>query len=123
LYEHDSFGLRSTNTLKDLARVLKKYSHTNTLIEAHTDSTGEEVYNQSLSEKRAHQVEEFLVSRGITGTRIRAKGYGEKQPLTANDTEAARQVNRRLEIAIYANEEFKNMAMMGKYRYPLIVNR
>lgn len=114
LFERDSYGLHSTKNLRALASALKKYGYTNTLIEAHTDSTGEEVYNQSLSEKRAHEVEEYLLREGIKSGRIKARGYGERQPLTGNNTEAARLLNRRLEIAIFANDEMKNLAMTGK---------
>ncbi|MBA4053700.1 MAG: hypothetical protein C0490_03215 [Marivirga sp.] len=114
LFEHDSFGLHTTRHLKELARTLKKFNYTNALIESHTASTGEEVYNLSLSEQRAHQVEEFLWKEGIKSARIKAKGYGETQPLTTVNTDAGNAVNRRLEIAIYANEEMKNLAMLGK---------
>lgn len=114
LFEDDSFGLHTARHLKDLAKTLKKYTYTNAIIESHTNSTGEEVYNLSLSEQRAHRVEEFLWNEGIKGDRIKAKGYGETQPLTTINSDAAKAVNRRLEIAIYANEEMKSLAMLGK---------
>lgn len=116
LFEHDSFGLQSAtkSNLTDLAKTLNKYDDTNILIEGHTDGTGEDDYNQTLSEKRANQVENYLVSQNVKDARISTKGYGEKQPLQTNDTEAGKQSNRRVEVAIYANNEMKKLAKKGE---------
>ena len=84
------------------------------MTEGHTDSTGEEVYNLSLSEQRVHEIENYFVSQGVKNARIRVKGYGEQQPLVSNNTEAGRHTNRRVEFALYANDEMKNLAMEGK---------
>jgi outer membrane protein OmpA-like peptidoglycan-associated protein len=109
LFEEDSHGLQSTKgMLKDLARILTKYSNTNAVIEGHTDNVGEDIYNQSLSEKRAHEIENYLVGKGIKDVRIKTKGYGERQPIASNDLENGRQMNRRIEIAIYANDEMRH---------------
>jgi len=70
------------------------------VIEGHTDSTGSDSYNQELSQRRAEAVRNFLVSNGITGDRIVARGYGESYPVTVNTTEAGRQQNRRVEVVI-----------------------
>ena len=112
----DSFGLRSETkkNLSDLASTLNKYDDTDILIEGHTDSAGEDSYNQSLSEKRADEVKEYLVEQQVKASRVTTKGYGEKQPLTTNDTEAGRQSNRRVEVAIYANKEMKKLAKNGE---------
>lgn len=123
LFDHDSFGLHKTKYLKELADNLRKYQHTNISIESHTNSNGEEVYNLSLSEQRAHKVEEFLWKEGIKSPRIKAKGYGDTQPLTTVNSDAARAVNLRLEIAICAGEEMKNLAMLGKIRDYTASNR
>lgn len=123
IFDHDSFGLHKTRPLKELTTVLKKYQHTNVSIESHTNSNGEEVYNLSLSEQRAHKVEEFLWKDGIKSDRIKAKGYGATQPLTTINSDAAKAVNLRLEIAICASEEMKNLAMLGKIRDYTASNR
>ena len=116
LFEHDSFELRSTSNLKELAKTLNKYNQTNALIEGHTDGTGEELYNQSLSDKRAREVEDYLMQRGVKDDRMSTKGYGESQPLVTDDTEAGKQTNRRVMVAIYANDEMKYLARKGELK-------
>lgn len=116
LFEHDSYALRpATKTnLVELGKTLKKYDDTNILIEGHTDSTGEDAYNQTLSEERAVQVRDYLTGQGVKDGRIITKGYGELQPLGLNDSDAGRQANRRVEVAIYANKEMKKLAEKGQ---------
>lgn len=116
LFEHDSYGLQSAtkSNLTELAKTLNKYDDTNILIEGHTDSSGEDAYNQTLSERRAQGVENYLVSQNVKNGRITTKGYGEKQPLATNGTEAGKQANRRVEVAIYANNEMKKLAKKGE---------
>ena len=103
VFDFDSYNLRedTKTNLTELAGTLKKYDDTNLLIEGHTDNTGEDAYNQKLSESRAAAVENFLEAQGVAGSRITTKGYGEDQPLDSNDTEAGKQKNRRVEVAIY----------------------
>jgi len=116
LFELNSFGLQSATktNLTNLAKTLNKYDDTDVLIEGHTDNTGEDAYNQTLSERRANSVEGYLAEQGVKASRITTKGYGEKQPLASNDTEAGRQSNRRVEVAIYANKEMKKLAKNGQ---------
>ena len=116
LFSLESYALQpaTRDNLTQLAGTLKKYDDTNILIEGHTDSSGEDAYNQTLSEKRAKQVENFLVTQAVKESRITTKGYGEKQPLGSNDTEAGKQSNRRVEVAIYANNEMKKLAKKGQ---------
>ena len=116
LFQHDSFGLQSATkgNLTELAKTLNKYDDTNILIEGHTDSTGEDAYNMTLSQNRAGEVENYLVSQQVKDSRISTKAYGERQPLAANDTEAGKQSNRRVEVAIYANNEMKKLAKKGE---------
>lgn len=68
------------------------------IVEGHTDHTGEESYNQMLSEMRAGTIVRVLRSKGISRDRITAIGYGESKPVADNDTAAGRQANRRVEI-------------------------
>jgi outer membrane protein OmpA-like peptidoglycan-associated protein len=115
MFDFDSYALRSTTkqNLQELSDVLKKYEDTNILIEGHTDAKGADSYNQNLSEKRADAVSDYLAAMGVNSRRITEKGYGEEQPIASNDSEAGRQQNRRVEVAIYANEELKKAAKRG----------
>ncbi len=100
--------------LKNLATVLQKYEDTNVLIEGHTDSTGEATYNQTLSEKRASSVQDYLILLGMNYQRLNIAGYGENQPIDDNETARGKQTNRRVEVAIYANDKMKRMAKRGQ---------
>ena len=115
LFDFDSYKLRqiSEENLSNLAKTLKKYDDTNILIEGHTDSVGAEEYNQTLSVERARSVADYLDLQGVNNNRFIVKGYGESQPVASNDTEAGRQKNRRVEVAIYANKKLKRAAKRG----------
>ena len=115
LYDVNSFALKTDarNNVNDLARILLKYEDTNILIEGHTDSTGPASYNQTLSEQRAASVSNQLKSQGVRGARITNIGYGESQPIADNGTQLGRQQNRRVEVAIFANEKLKRAARRG----------
>jgi outer membrane protein OmpA-like peptidoglycan-associated protein len=93
--------------LRDLAASLEEYEGTEVLVVGHTDSTGEEAYNQSLSERRADSARTFLTGAGLDAGRVRAMGRGELEPIATNDTDAGRQQNRRVEIAIFADEDMQ----------------
>ena len=69
-------------------------------VEGHTDSVGDEAYNQRLSENRADSVRTYLVGQGIASTAVGTAGFGEGQPVTSNDTAAGRQQNRRVELIV-----------------------
>jgi outer membrane protein OmpA-like peptidoglycan-associated protein len=116
LFDLDSYQLQQTTktNLDELAKTLNKYEDTDILIEGHTDSSGEDNYNQTLSERRAREVEDYLQSQQVKGSRIKTKGYGEEQPLASNETDAGRRSNRRVEVAIYANDEMKKLAKKGE---------
>lgn len=100
--------------LVQLASTLKKYNDTNILIEGHTDASGTDKYNQELSEKRAASVKSFLLAQSIDSQRMTAIGYGEDQPIASNKTENGSQQNRRVEVAIFANEKMKKAAEKGE---------
>ncbi len=116
LFDFDSDNLRSASreNLRELAGTLNEYEDTNILIEGHTDSIGDEAYNMDLSEDRAQSVSDYLEDLGIKGKRLITNGYGESQPVADNDTEEGRQKNRRVEVAIYANEDLKEAAKEGR---------
>jgi outer membrane protein OmpA-like peptidoglycan-associated protein len=93
--------------LRDLATSLEEYEGTEILVVGHTDSTGEEAYNQTLSERRADSARTFLIGAGLEASRVRAVGRGELEPIADNSTDSGRQQNRRVEIAIFASEEMQ----------------
>lgn len=96
-----------------LSETLKKYEDTNILIEGHTDNSGADEYNQTLSEKRAASVSDYLTSLGVANSRITTTGYGELQPVADNSTAAGKTQNRRVEVAIFANKKLQKAAQRG----------
>jgi len=91
----------SKNKLNELVDILKKYPTFRLTIEGHTDNTASDAYNQSLSERRAKSVVDYLASKGIDKTRMSSAGYGESRPVDTNNTKEGRQNNRRTEIKAY----------------------
>ena len=83
------------------------------MIVGHTDSQGEDAYNQSLSQRRANAASAYLQAQGVPSTRVSTSGRGEMEPVASNDTEAGKQQNRRVEIAIYASEAYRNKVKQG----------
>jgi outer membrane protein OmpA-like peptidoglycan-associated protein len=110
LYDFDSDVVRAdaAQNLRNLAASLEKYPNTDLLIVGHTDAVGTGEYNQALSQRRASAAANFLASQGVNLTRLQAVGRGETEPIATNDTEAGRQLNRRVEIAIVANASTRN---------------
>jgi outer membrane protein OmpA-like peptidoglycan-associated protein len=102
LFEYDRAILKpgAKQNLHRLVRFLHEHPDQSALIEGHTDSRGSDAYNADLSQRRAQAVQTFLLSNGIEGERIVARGYGEAYPVASNDTVAGRQQNRRVEIVI-----------------------
>jgi outer membrane protein OmpA-like peptidoglycan-associated protein len=96
--------------LTDLAQILQKYDDTDILVEGHTDATGTAEHNLSLSMARAQSAANFLGSQGVQSPRFSIMGYGEDQPIADNATEAGREKNRRVELAIMANDDLKKVA-------------
>lgn len=104
----------SETNLRDLSTTLNKYPDTEVLIEGHTDSDGADEHNQQLSESRARSVQRFLVAQGVKPGRLTTMGYGETQPVGDNSTVGGKASNRRVEIAIYANDRMKKAAERGE---------
>ena len=96
--------------LAELAIILNKYEDTQILLEGHTDSTGPEEHNLDLSKKRAQSVGNFLSEEKVNPTRFTMMGYGSSQPVASNDTEDGRALNRRVDVAIFANDKLKKVA-------------
>lgn len=102
--ESDELGPSSRDNLRRLATSFEKYPNTRVMIVGHTDSQGGTDRNQSLSERRARALASFLEQVGVNRGRLTTIGRGDAEPIATNDTDAGRQWNRRIEIAIYADE-------------------
>lgn len=115
LFDVDKYDLKSATKrdLDEFAKTLQKYEDTQIVIEGHADATGSDDHNLRLSRQRADAVANYLAGRGVKNARIDEKGYGESQPIGDNNTEAGRQQNRRVEVAIFANDELKRAAKRG----------
>jgi len=87
-------------TLDQVAQTLAQYNQTYIDVYGHTDSTGSDAYNQTLSERRARAVADYLAGQGVQPVRIGTRGYGESQPIAPNDTDPGRAANRRVEVKI-----------------------
>ena len=99
--------------LQQLASSLEKYPNSDILIVGHTDSVGTDAYNNDLSQRRALAAQSYLQTLGVPASRLQATGRGESEPIQSNDTEAGRAQNRRVEIAIYASEAYRNQVKSG----------
>ncbi len=95
----------SLQTLTDLNKVLKKYPKNRIVVQGYTDSTGTAARNQQLSTQRAKAVYDFLLGSGLKTLSIQYVGFGASNPIASNDTEAGRAQNRRVVLAITANEK------------------
>jgi outer membrane protein OmpA-like peptidoglycan-associated protein len=102
LFDLDKSDLKpaAEERLNHLLTVVGSKPGSRVAIEGHTDLRGEAPYNQSLSERRARSVSDWLVARGVMATRIAAAGAGESRPVRTGSTEADHQANRRVEIRI-----------------------
>ena len=115
LFDTNKSALRPTSMteIQKMAETLKKYPDTNILVEGHTDNTGTDAINQPLSEQRAQSVANYTTAQGVDASRVTTKGFGSTEPVADNSTEAGRQANRRVEVAIFANEKMKKAAENG----------
>jgi len=112
LFPFDSAVLKpeARDNLRKFADSLGDNARTEVLIVGHTDSTGRPEYNQELSDRRARAAADYLAAQGVAQGRLRTDGRGEDEPIASNDTEADRQQNRRVEVAIYADKEWREEA-------------
>lgn len=120
LFEVDSYALKASSQeeLKSLVNVLIDYPDTKISVDGHTDSTGSDSYNQTLSERRAASVSNFLRALGVSADRITEAGFGESLPVADNSTVEGRRLNRRVEIGIIADENLKEAAAKGELQTP-----
>ncbi len=112
LFDIDQATLKpeAKQNLDKLAVILNKYPDTNVLIEGHTDSTGTYGHNLDLSKQRAQSVSNYLAGLGVDPSRFSTMGYGPDQPVAPNATAGGRQQNRRVELAVMANDKLKKAA-------------
>ncbi len=96
----------SQATLDKLTNVLREYPDTNVLVVGHTDSTGSEEYNMTLSKQRAQSVTNYFTNvKGLSSSRFTTNWYGEQTPVADNSTAAGRAQNRRVNVVIVPNEK------------------
>lgn len=119
LFETGKSNLQPTAkaNIEKLSKILMKYEDTNVLIEGHTDADGSEEFNQKLSDARANTVAAHAKGQGVTSSRITTVGYGELQPVASNETADGKRLNRRVEIAIFANDDLKEAAEKNQLQY------
>jgi len=117
LFDFDSDRIKTTaaQNLSNLAASLDKYPNSSLLIVGHTDAQGTDAYNQDLSERRARSAAVYLTNRGVSMARLRTMGLGETEPKVPNDSDANMAQNRRIEVAIYASEAYRN-SLRQQYR-------
>ena len=108
--EKYNINAKSQETLNKLVGIFKEYPKSNILVEGHTDDSGSESYNLTLSKNRAQAVTSYLVNNGVSSGRFDTKWYGEAQPKYDNTTAEGRAKNRRVELAIVASDELKEEA-------------
>jgi outer membrane protein OmpA-like peptidoglycan-associated protein len=101
-FQTDSADLRAEffDILNSVSLVLKEYDKTLVEVAGHTDNTGATTYNQTLSERRASTVAQYLESKGLNQQRVLVVGAGETHPVASNDTPEGRQQNRRVELTL-----------------------
>ncbi|MDX8402914.1 MAG: OmpA family protein [Mariprofundaceae bacterium] len=96
-----------THTLNKVNDIVARYSRTNVRVIGHTDSVGSAAYNQRLSEDRAKSVAWYMEDGGVAARRVSIDGRGEAQPRATNETEAGRQLNRRVELLIIPDSDIQ----------------
>lgn len=106
-FDSDQLTPASEKTLDNVAKVLKEYPNAKIEIQGHTDSLGNDMYNEFLSQRRAETVKSYLVSKGIPEDNLTTVGYGETKPIEDNGTEYGRAVNRRIEFKVLSNDNIE----------------
>lgn len=103
-YDKATIKPQLASSLDRVANVLNQHPNSRIVIVGHTDDRGSDDYNQRLSQQRAEAVAQYLSGRGIAHSRMETRGMGESAPKVPNDTEANRQLNRRVEIYVQGAE-------------------
>jgi len=106
-FDSDQLQAEARKNLDNLASNLAGFGDSKLLLVGHTDASGTDTYNEALSRRRSAAVGTYLESRGVSQNRVEAVGRGETEPIVSNDTEAGRQQNRRVEVAIFAGDKMR----------------
>jgi outer membrane protein OmpA-like peptidoglycan-associated protein len=99
-FDSDKLKSRSFPALDEVVEMLLDNPDIHISVNGHTCSLGSDAYNQRLSEKRARAVTRYLEEHGVDASRLEYHGYGESRPIASNDTEAGREINRRVEFEL-----------------------
>jgi peptidoglycan-associated lipoprotein len=101
-FDFDRYSLRpeATRILDEAVNALREDANLNVVVEGHTCNIGTAEYNLALGERRANAVREYLVSRGVSGDRLRTVSYGEERPKHDNTREETRRLNRRAALVV-----------------------
>ncbi|QJX46915.1 OmpA family protein [Hymenobacter taeanensis] len=101
-FAQSKYVLRETSypELQRLVKTLKAYPQVEIKIEGHTDNQGDPALNLKLSQDRVNEVKKYIVSKGISSSRITTEGFGDKKPIASNEQEETRRLNRRVEFRI-----------------------
>ena len=112
LFDTDRADLKpaAKTNLASLATSLQNNPQTNILIVGHTDNTGGDAHNMDLSVRRAQAVKAYITANSVAASRLTVQGKGESEPIADNTTLDGRTQNRRVEVAIVANEQLKEQA-------------
>lgn len=115
LFDVNSYSVKpgAKIDLLKLSQTLKKYDDTEILVQGHTDNVGTDEYNQKLSQQRADAVAYIIGQNDVELNRLKIEGLGESAPIAENKTVEGKQKNRRVEIAIFANDKLKKAAKRG----------
>jgi outer membrane protein OmpA-like peptidoglycan-associated protein len=102
LFDFNKYTLKpaARERLARISGIVLAYPDLKLEIEGHTDSIGSDEYNQTLSEKRAATVREYLVGSGVSINSVVARGLGKAEPVADNGTAAGRKLNRRVEMVV-----------------------
>ncbi|MFY0605330.1 MAG: OmpA family protein [Cyclobacteriaceae bacterium] len=90
----------SESKLDAVVALMKKHPDFKLKISGYSDNTGDSAYNLELSDKRAHAAESYIIEKGVSASRVMAKGYGEENPVADNSTAEGRAKNRRVEFEL-----------------------
>jgi outer membrane protein OmpA-like peptidoglycan-associated protein len=102
LFDTGSATLKTTarERLAKVAGILLAHPDIKVEVDGYTDSTGDPMFNQQLSEQRAAAVESYLVQQGVPSSSVSIHGFGQGNPIASNDTAIGRQQNRRVELVV-----------------------
>ena len=117
LFDFNKYEIPDSSLLK-IAKILSQNNIDRILLEGHCDSVGSKVYNINLSNKRANEIKKLLVQNGVSKTAIKTCiGYGKEKPLNKNATEFERQLNRRVVVTIFENENLSKIIPSEKMNF------